>query len=101
MDAFDRLSIICGFFTCLVIVPIIGLMGYTHGDWLMAVVFLIICAPLFWIGGFSAAQFITKPFVEKGLKGIFSWIVTVVLVAVLYIILGLGLVFLLRNLQML
>lgn len=100
MDAFDRLSIICGFFTGIVVLPLIAMMGRAHGDWLMAVVFLLICLPLFWIGGLNAAEFVTKPFVEKGLKGIFSWVITLVLVAIIYLVLGIGLLFLLRNLQL-
>ena len=38
-------------------------------------------------------------FIEKGLKGIFSWIITIILAIVVYGVVGAGLYFLLLNLE--
>ena len=101
MDAFAKLGIVCGVFTVLIgAFLFLFKIGVVHHFWLMAVVLFIIGCPLMWIGGMNTIEFISRPCVEKGLKGFFSWIITLILAVVVYGVIGALLYFLFLNLQL-
>ncbi len=101
MDAFAKLGIVCGVFSLLIgAFLFLFKIGFVHHFWLMAIVLFLIGCPLMWIGGLNTIEFISRPFIEKGLKGIFSWIITIILAIVVYGVVGAGLYFLFLNLQL-
>ena len=101
MDAFAKLGFICGVFTVLIgAFLFLFKIGFVHHFWLMAVVLFLIGCPLMWIGGLNTIEFISRPFVEKGMKGFFSWIITIVLATVVYCVIGAVLYYLFLNLQL-
>ncbi len=81
MDAFERLGTICIILTCLVMVPIIF---YMRSNYLLLGLMVIATAPIMWIAGLNIMDFLTKPFSEKGVKGILSWIIAIVLAVIVY-----------------
>lgn len=101
MDAFAKLGIVCGIFTTIIAAFLFLIrIGFAHHFWLMAIVLFIIGWPLIWIGGMNLVELISRPFVEKGLKGIFSWIITIILAGVVYGVIGAFLYWLFLNLQL-
>lgn len=102
MDAQDKLSIVSIVFSALIGTYLfLFKIGVGHHIWLMAIVLFLVVCPLIWIGGLNTMEFLTKPFVEKGLKGFFSWIVVLILSVVVYGAIGAGLYFLFNNLELL
>ena len=100
MDALDRLGIICLVFSCLIVLPFLVLLGVMRGDWVLACMITIIALPLLWIAGLNMSEFLTKPFAEKKVKGLVSWIIAVIVSGFVYLILGGVLFVLFRFLQM-
>ena len=99
MDAFDKLGIVCLVFAALVVVPLSLRLFMGCHDWLLVILAAIISFPLLWIAGLNTCEFLTKPFSEKGLKGIFSWIVVFILATIIYGVLGAFLYFLFKFVQ--
>lgn len=99
MDAFDKLGIVCLVFAALVVVPLSLRLFMGCHDWLLVILAAVISFPLLWIAGLNTCEFLTKPFSEKGLKGLFSWIVVLVLAAIVYAVMGGFLYFLFKFVQ--
>ena len=93
MDAFDKLGTICLILTCVLMVPFAILM---RRNYLMMGLFLLCFAPILWIAGLQILEFLTKPFSEKGMKGIFTWIISVIMGVVIYGAFGVAMRFLLK-----
>ena len=101
MDAFTKIGIICAVFTLLIGTYLfLFKIGFAHGFWLMAIVLFLIGVPLMWIGGLNTIEFISRPFVEKGMKGFFSWVITIILATVVYCVIGAVLYYLFLSLQL-
>ena len=97
MDAFDKLGTICLILTCILIVPFAILM---RRNYLMMGLFILCFAPILWIAGLQVLEFLTKPFSEKGLKGFFSWVISIVMGVVVYGVFFVALKYLLQLVQM-
>ena len=97
MDAFDKLGTICLILTCILIVPFAILM---RRNYLMIGLFILCFAPILWIAGLQVLEFLTKPFSEKGLKGFFSWVISIVMGVVVYGVFFVALKYLLQLVQM-
>ncbi|MBO4606634.1 MAG: hypothetical protein J5682_01895 [Prevotella sp.] len=100
MDALDRLGIICLVFSALVVLPFLVIIGVLQGDWLLGGLITIVALPLLWIAGLNASEFLTKPFAEKKIKGVLSWIIAIVISGVVYIVFAVLLYVLFRFLQL-
>lgn len=96
MDAFDRLGTVCLVFSCLV-----GVYSfvYLRGSLLLAVLFSVSMIPILWMLGLNVIEFLTRPFSEKGMKGPLTWVIVIVLAAILYGLCFFGLREMLRMLQ--
>lgn len=81
MDAFEKLGLICLVFTIVVMLPF---MWFIRHDFLVMALMVIAIAPIFWIAGLNTLEFLTKPFSEKGMKGFFTWVISIVLAVVVY-----------------
>ena len=81
MDAFDRLGTVCLVFACLVGAYFIF---FLRGSLLLAVLFGVAIIPILWMLGLNVIEFLTRPFSEKGLKGIMAWIIVIILAFILY-----------------
>lgn len=88
MDAFDKLGVICLVFAALVVLPLSVRLYMGCHDWLLVVLSAIISYPLLWIAGLNTCEFLTKPFSEKGLSGFFTWVIAIVLAAVVFAVMG-------------
>ena len=99
MDALDRLGLICLVFSALIVLPFLAIIGVRQGDWLLAGMITIIALPMLWIAGLNASEFLTKPFAEKKIKGVLSWIIAIIVSGVVYIFFGALLFVLFRFLQ--
>ena len=97
MDAFDKMGTICLILTCILIVPFAILM---RRNYLMMGHFILCFAPILWIAGLQVLEFLTKPFSEKGLKGFFSWVISIVMGVVVYGVFFVALKYLLQLVQM-
>ena len=97
MDAFDKLGTICLILTCILIVPFAILM---RRNYLMMGLFILCFAPILWIAGLQVLEFLTKHFSEKGLKGFFSWVISIVMGVVVYGVFFVALKYLLQLVQM-
>ena len=81
MDAFEKLGTICLVLSIIAILPLLWL---NKGDFLMMSLLTICFVPLMWIAGLNILEFLTKPFSEKGMKGFFTWVISLVLALVVY-----------------
>ncbi len=87
-------------FSCLIVLPFLVIIGVMRGDWLLAGMMTIIALPLLWIAGLNMSEFLTKPFAEKKITGVLSWIIAIIVSGLVYVIFA-GLLFVLfRFLQM-
>ena len=84
MDAFDKLGIVCLVFAALVVVPLSLRLFMGCHDWLLVILAAIISFPLLWIAGLNTCEFLTKPFSEKGMKGFFTWVISIILALAVY-----------------
>lgn len=100
MDALDRLGIICLVFSALVVLPFLVIIGVLQGDWLLGGMITIVALPLLWIAGLNASEFLTKPFAEKKIKGVLSWIIAIVISGVVYVVFAVLLFVLFKFLQL-
>ena len=100
MDAFDKLGIVCLVFAALVVAPLSLRLYLGCHDWLLVILAAIISYPLLWIAGLNTCEFLTKPFSEKGLKGFFSWVISIVMGVVVYGVFFVALKYLLQLVQM-
>ena len=83
MDAFDKLGTVCLVLSCL----IGAWMHYIlHGSIMLAVLFTIAVIPILSMAGLNTLEFLTRPFSEKKVKGILSWLIVVVLSFIVYAI---------------
>ena len=98
MDAFDRLGTVCLVLSCIIVLP---LLYYLRHNFLLMVLLGISALPIFWIAGLNILEFLTKPFNEKGMKGLMSWIIVILLGIVLYSIFFVGLRYMLVFLMIL
>ena len=96
MDAFERMGIVCLVMSCF-----IGAYCFyaLHDKFLMAILFTITTIPVFWMAGLNTMDFLTKPFSEKGIKGILSWLIVIVLAIVIYVIFFVGFRWMLQQLM--
>ena len=97
MDAFDRLGTICLVLTCIVVAPFLILMRH---DFLLVGLLDVAAIPLFWIAGLNIMEFLTKPFNEKGVKGVFSWVIAIVMALVIYAIFAVALRYMMKFLML-
>ena len=81
MDAFDKLGTICLVLAILVMLPF---MWFTRSEFLLMALLAIAVTPILWIAGLSTLEFLTKPFSEKGMKGFFTWVISIILAIVVY-----------------
>jgi hypothetical protein len=81
MDAFDRLGTVCLVFACLVGAYFVF---YLRNSVLLAVLLGVSVIPILWMLGLNVIEFLTRPFSEKGMKGIMSWIIVIILSIILY-----------------
>ena len=87
-------------FSALVVLPFLVIIGVLQGDWLLGGLITIVALPLLWIAGLNASEFLTKPFAEKKIKGVLSWIIAIVISGVVYIVFAVLLYVLFRFLQL-
>lgn len=99
MDALERLGIICLVFSCLVVLPLLVYVGAMRGDWLLAGMISIIALPMLWIAGLNTSEFLTKPFAEKKITGLMSWVIAIIVSGITYLVFGALLVVLFKFLQ--
>ena len=95
MDAFEKLGTICLVLSIMVMLPFIWLF---KSNFLLMGLMVIAFIPLFWIAGLNFLEFFTKPFSEKGMKGIFTWVISIVLAIVVYACFGVVLYFIINSL---
>ena len=81
MDAFDKLGTICLVLSIVVMLPF---MWFTRNDFLVMALMAIAITPIFWIAGLNTMEFLTKPFSEKGMKGFFTWVISIILALAVY-----------------
>ena len=87
-------------FSALVVLPFLVIIGVLQGDWLLGGMITIVALPLLWIAGLNASEFLTKPFAEKKIKGVLSWIIAIVISGVVYVVFAVLLFVLFKFLQL-
>jgi heme/copper-type cytochrome/quinol oxidase subunit 2 len=70
-----------------------------RGDWLLAGMISIIALPMLWIAGLNTSEFLTKPFAEKKITGLMSWVIAIIVSGITYLVFGALLVVLFKFLQ--
>ena len=68
-------------FAILVMMPLLWLF---KSNFLLVALLVIAFIPLLWIAGLTILEFLTKPFSEKGMKGFFTWVISLILSVVVY-----------------
>ena len=83
MEAFDRIGTVCLVLSC-----VLGAYVFValRGTFLLATMFSIVVIPILWMAGLNILDFLTRPFSEKGLKGVLSWVIVIVISLILYAI---------------
>ena len=95
MDAFEKLGTIC---LVLSIITVLPLMWLYKGNLVMVALIVIAFCPIMWIAGLNILGFFTKPFSEKGMTGVFTWIISIALALVVYAVFFFALLFIFRDL---
>ena len=95
MNAFEKLGTICLVLSIVVMLPLYWLY---KSDFLMMALLSIAFIPIMWIAGLNTLDFLTKPFSEKGMKGVFTWVISLVLALVVYTCFFFILLFIFRDL---
>lgn len=95
MDAFEKLGTICLVLSIMVMLPFLWLF---KNNLLLMGLMVIAFIPIMWIAGLNTLDFLTKPFSEKGVKGVFTWVISIVLALAVYAFFGVGLYFIIMAL---
>ena len=81
MDAFEKLGTICIVLSIMVLLPFLW---FYKSNFLIMALMVIAIGPILWIAGLNTLEFLTKPFSEKGMKGFFTWVISIILALVVY-----------------